>query len=99
MKMHVYARFNEHNADGLSYIIFLQEEHEAHKRVYKDCPQDQICKYLCEIDIPRIDKSFVLEQGLKHIDKEIGGLQRQITRYQEKRQELLALDYKEEKPE
>lgn len=94
MKMHLYVSFNEYSTDGINYLVFSQELHERQIDLQKDSSQELHYKHLCEIEVPRIDKSFVLELGLKHVDREIGDLQRKITGYQEKKQELLALDFK-----
>lgn len=94
MKMHIYVSFSEYSTDGINYLVFSQEGHEVQVDRQKDVAYKSSFKHLCEIEVPRIDKSYVLELGLKHIDKEIGGLQKRITEYQTQKQELLALDFK-----
>lgn len=83
----VYAHFCELSENGVAYSVY-----DEHMREYMDDHSPK--KFLCEVELPEIDKDEVTGMAVAAIDKEIIDLQVAITRKEEKKKQLLAIEYK-----
>ena len=89
IKQLVYVGFSEYSENGISYSLF-----DEHMREYLD--NEGVRKYLCTVELPETSNDDVVSMATKQIDKEIIGLQVQITHKQEKKKQLLAIEYQGE---
>lgn len=87
IKQCLIARFSEYCESGVSYSIC--DEHM--KEYYIESGE---VKYICDLEIPEIDRSEVVDMGVAKIDKEIVDLQVQITQKEAKKKQLLAIEHK-----
>lgn len=83
--VYLYAYFNEYDKDGHGYSIFDFEIKE-----------DASYKFLCELEVPVLPKEDVNKMGVAKLDKEIGDLVIEIENKREKKQQLLAIEFKGE---
>lgn len=81
--VYLFAYFNEWSSDGYSYSCF-------------DCKveDDEQYKFLCELEAPVLPKEDVTKMGVDKLDKEISELVIQIGEKREKKQQLLAIEFK-----
>jgi len=80
--VYLYAYFDEFNDDGHGYSVFDFEIKE-----------DASYKFLCELEVPVLPKEDV-NKMVGRLDKEIGDLVVQIENKREKKQQLLAIEFK-----
>jgi len=86
---YIYWKFSEHSEGGVFYSVFSQREHEsANEGGYSNYT------FICQADIPEINMHDVMAKGVETITKTQGELQGEINKLEEKKQQLLALEYK-----
>lgn len=80
----LYARFSEHNEDGVSYSLFDED-----MRDYLATEGERI--FVDTIEFESVDRDKIIGLGVASIDKDIADLQVAINRKQDKKQQLLAI--------
>ena len=88
-KQIIYAKFCEYTANGVSYSIF-----DENMREYMDKEPNR--KFVCEIEIPLVDRSEVVHTGISAIDTEIARHAKTIADLTAKKQQLLCLEHTSE---
>ena len=83
--VYLFAYFNEWSSDGYSYSCFDSKVED-----------DEEYKFLCELEVPVLPKEDINKMGVAKLDKEIGDLVVQIEQKREKKQQLLAIEFKGE---
>lgn len=80
---YVHWFFCEHADIGYTLAVF-------------DCKmEDKDNIFVCEIEVEPIDKRLVVEKGVEKLDSDILDLKKQIKNIEEKKQQLLAIEFQE----
>ena len=85
---HIFATYNGTYDDGIAYTVISDDEKELFDRI-------DSYKYVCEVTIPAIDKSFILDAAVSQIDQENARLQAKISENNAKKQQLLCIEHNE----
>ena len=88
---YVYWIFCEYTADGVDRTFLTEQQHNMAQagKSFGDYT------FMAEVELPPINQKEVTKHAVKALDKDIGDLQLQINVKQEKKQQLLALEYVE----
>ena len=87
---HVYAQYNEYSTDGILYTLI----NEGCAGYYEKSDNH---KYICDVVIPEVDKSFIVECAVSEIDMDNARLQARIETNNTKKQQLLCIEHNEDK--
>ena len=85
----VYHRFCEISRKGYALVVYPKEECE-----WIDKSEDYT--FLCEVEIPPVDRNTVIENGVRAVDQKIAVTQGELEILYTQKQELLALPAPEE---
>lgn len=87
MKAHIFYKFSEYENDGIGFTVIKPESFEIFKRLSE-------YNYLCDVDLPEVDREKLIAAGVSEIDKNIAELQMKINAQKERKNQLLAIEYK-----
>ena len=82
---YVYWYFSEYEERGYSYIIGKNPPSER--------DEGDGWTFVQEIELPEVDRELVVNNGVKKIDDEIIDKKLEIKNLEDKKQQLLALDF------
>jgi len=82
---YVFWSFSDYSDSGKRYSIFAQKAKDDHEY-----------KFLCEVELPEVETKEVLKAGVVILDNEIADLRLNILQKEEKKQQLLAIEFKQE---
>jgi hypothetical protein len=86
MKAHIFTSFCEYEKNGVYYTVVKEEDLKLFSSMHK-------YKYLCDIELPDVDSSEIIQSGVAQIDSNIAALQLKINQQVEKKQQLLAITH------
>lgn len=90
-KVYIYWKFYEHSSDGVDYCVYDEKMHEEIQKAEHDA-WDYLT-FCGEAEIEPANRETVNKKACKVLDKKNADLQAEINRNDEKKRQLLAIDF------